>query len=451
MVDINGIELETGGDIPITESLDARADLELGLAWDFEKRGPKIDLDCSALIFSEAGLLLDAVFYNNLEGCGGALKHSGDETTGKTGGFDETIHIDLDALKQHNVAYVVFVVNAHGEGSMAEATNFVATLTDLSESREVGRCEVGNKSLSEASQHDTGVILGVLYRSNLLKTSFWALRKVEKFCAGRNFEESMSAIRSELAAFVDPATASCYTLSGDKKFDMKKGDFFRIPKELFQKTDEGGDGSDCFVGLGWEAPNGLDLDASCLIMQREKSEHGKYEGSLSCAYVVYYGCVSYGSSKAIKHSGDNLTGEGAGDDERIDIDLDELPESVKELFITVTIYTDSGTFSKVHDAYVRLCSTKTGHEFCRFELRGTSLSTTAVVFARIFRGPMDGDWLIEAIGGGANARTPNTKHLSEACLSGNYVVAKASSAAAGGTRASPPGAGKDPPCCCAIC
>jgi len=62
------------------------------------------------------------------------------------------------------------------------------------------------------------------------------------------------------------------------------------------------------------------------------------------------------SCEGIKHRGDNTTGEGSGDDERIRIDLDKVNSKTEEIFVVVNIYSNGVTFRKVSNAYVRLCS-----------------------------------------------------------------------------------------------
>ena len=101
---------------------------------------------------------------------------------------------------------------------------------------------------------------------------------------------------------------------------MKKGDEVEIPADLFKN------GDDIFIGLGWEAPGGLDLDASVILG----------DGVGGFVSTVYFGQKMYGDS--ITHQGDNRTGEGKGDDERIDVDLDRIPDHVKELNVVVTVY-----------------------------------------------------------------------------------------------------------------
>ena len=182
--------------------------------------------------------------------------------------------------------------------------------------------------------------------------------------------------------------------SNPQTFTMSKGDSFVIPKDLFK----GGD--DLFVGLGWEAPGGVDLDASIIIFD---SNHKKLD-------VVYFGNKTYGN--AIKHRGDNMTGVGKGDDERIDIDLDQLSPDVQEMYVTVNIYSPGRTFAQVKDAYVRLCAIKNQHELCRYTLRD-AVKTNGLVFACIKRAG-GGAWSVSALGKEAQGRRSTDDSMLEA-------------------------------------
>ena len=84
------------------------------------------------------------------------------------------------------------------------------------------------------------------------------------------------------------------------------------------------------------------------------------------------------------------------DDERIDIDLDALPKEVKELTIVVNVFSSYGSFAQVHDAYVRMCAIKNGHEFARYKL-DAQIDGSALIFAKLHKGPI-GNWLFTATG-----------------------------------------------------
>jgi stress response protein SCP2 len=79
----------------------------------------QVDLDCSALVFDDCGVLVDACFYNHLEACSGALVHSGDNRDGLSDGVDERITLFLSKFPG-NLSFVVFAVNAFQGGALAD-------------------------------------------------------------------------------------------------------------------------------------------------------------------------------------------------------------------------------------------------------------------------------------------------------------------------------------------
>jgi hypothetical protein len=117
---------------------------------------------------------------------------------------------------------------------------------------------------------------------------------------------------------------------------------------------------------------------------------------------------------AIKHQGDNTTGAGAGDDERIDIDLDLLGPDVAKIVIVVNIYSSGGSFSDVSNAYVRMCAIKNGHELARFKLE-KGQPGNGLLFATLHRSPV-GTWLLSAQGDAIhNANTAKDANCLKAC------------------------------------
>lgn len=114
-------------------------------------------------------------------------------------------------------------------------------------------------------------------------------------------------------------------------------------------------------------------------------------------------CVYYGekNAKGIYLDGDNLTGEGDGDDENIFINLGEIPADVSKIILAVAIYEakDRGQqFSNVKDAYVRLVDTsgRREEEVCRYNLSNDGGDNTAVIAAEIFR--TGSGWSFKAVG-----------------------------------------------------
>ena len=152
------------------------------------------------------------------------------------------------------------------------------------------------------------------------------------------------------------------------------------------------------VGLGWDVnafDSGVDfdLDAAAFML----GANGKCPTEKE---FVFYGNLVH-SSEAVKHMGDNLTGEGEGDDEQIEVDLTKVPANVEKIAFTVTIYdADSRhqNFGQVSNAYIRLLDESNGQELIRYDLGEDFSIETAVVVGELYR--HNGEWKFNAIGSG---------------------------------------------------
>ncbi|MER7184343.1 TerD family protein [Streptomyces hyaluromycini] len=148
------------------------------------------------------------------------------------------------------------------------------------------------------------------------------------------------------------------------------------------------------MGLGWEPAfrgKDIDLDAS-VIAYGPQRDHVD-----SC----YFGKLSI-LGGAIKHSGDNLTGEGGGDDEVIVVDLGRIPPEVTGLVFTVNSFSGQ-KFTEVAKAYCRLLDAATGEELVRFDLTSAE-AQTGVMMAKLVR-QFSGEWDMTAMGSFVKART----------------------------------------------
>ena len=103
----------------------------------------------------------------------------------------------------------------------------------------------------------------------------------------------------------------------------------------------------------------------------------------------------------MKHNGDNLTGAGDGDDEKVSIDLSAVPANVEKIAFTITIHDADArmqNFGQVDNSYVRVVDESTGEELIRFDLGEDFSIETAVVVAELYR--HGGEWKFNAIGSG---------------------------------------------------
>jgi stress response protein SCP2 len=171
----------------------------------------------------------------------------------------------------------------------------------------------------------------------------------------------------------------------EKTFEMKKNDSAFLPQEC----------KSVMIGLGWTCKGSIDLDASIVGLRANKEVD----------FTVNFGNKS---AAGVTHRGDNTSGDGAGDDERIRIDLANVKSSTQELYVTINIYTSNISFHQVKDAYVRLCVAGTrgqfdaGHELADYPLDG-NLPCRGIVFCRLARHGQK--WSFDALAWGCGGAT----------------------------------------------
>ena len=162
--------------------------------------------------------------------------------------------------------------------------------------------------------------------------------------------------------------------------------------------------SQLLVGLGWDAAEqkrgffglkksaDIDCDATAILLK-----DGKFRDNSD---VVYFGNLSH-KSGAVTHLGDNLTGEGEGDDEQIIIDLAKVPKEYDKIMIVVNIYSAvqrKQHFGMIHNAFIRIVDGKTNKELFKYGLTEEYPGMLAMIFGEIYR--HNGEWKFGAIGQG---------------------------------------------------
>lgn len=175
------------------------------------------------------------------------------------------------------------------------------------------------------------------------------------------------------------------------------------------KKSNGGTLTNVRMGLGWDAANAaptkkglfgrlaaaatggsIDLDASVILI-----------GGGRVVETVYFGNLK-SRDGSIKHTGDNLTGAGDGDDESIKVDLSKVPANVEHLVFVINSFSGQ-TFNQVANAFARLVdSNNRDEELVRYDL-AESGNYTAMVMAKVSR--VGADWQFTAVGTPGNGRT----------------------------------------------
>ena len=187
------------------------------------------------------------------------------------------------------------------------------------------------------------------------------------------------------------------SLSKNQKVDLRK------PSGVFL--------SKVTVGLGWDPINlprpkpswknlfgllspaaNIDCDASVICCRNGKYQHNTSD-------LVYFANLEH-STGAVKHMGDNLTGEGEGDDEQILLDLNLLPGVFDRLIFVVNIFSAKSRgqhFGMVQNCFIRICD-ETGAEFCRYNLSENYDGCCSMIFGELLRTP--NGWEFKACGQG---------------------------------------------------
>ena len=178
--------------------------------------------------------------------------------------------------------------------------------------------------------------------------------------------------------------------------NLQKGQKISLEKEA------GGALTSVVMGLGWDVAKkkglfgfgggnqSIDLDASCFM----------FDDNNRPVDLVWFRQLR-SKDGSIQHSGDNLTGEGDGDDEQIAVNLARVPAQVKSLVFTVNNFTGQD-FSQVENAYCRLVDGQSGKEIARYDLSAQG-SHNAQIMAKLYR--HNGEWKMHAIGENGQGRT----------------------------------------------
>lgn len=151
------------------------------------------------------------------------------------------------------------------------------------------------------------------------------------------------------------------------------------------------------VGLGWDARtttgDAFDLDASALLANA--AGRVRNDGDF-----VFYGNLATADGSVV-HQGDNLTGDGDGDDEQVKVNLATVPADVDKIAFPVSIYEAEQrgqSFGQVRNAFIRIINDAGGAELARYDLSEDASTETAMVFGELYRS--GAEWKFRAVGQG---------------------------------------------------
>ena len=151
------------------------------------------------------------------------------------------------------------------------------------------------------------------------------------------------------------------------------------------------------IGLGWDARTTtgteFDLDASAIMVDTA----GKV---LSDKHFIFFNNKT-SPDGSVEHAGDNLTGQGDGDDETIKVDLSAVPAEVDRIVFPVSVYDGearSQGFGQVRNAFIRVINNAGGAEITRYDLSEDASTETAMLFGELYRNGVE--WKFRAVGQG---------------------------------------------------
>ncbi len=151
------------------------------------------------------------------------------------------------------------------------------------------------------------------------------------------------------------------------------------------------------VGLGWDVRTTtgaeFDLDASAIVAGAD----GKV---LSDKHFIFFNNLK-SPDGSIEHLGDNLTGEGEGDDEQVNVNLASVPQEIDKIVFPVSIYEGDQrgqSFGQVRNAFIRVVNQADNRELARYDLSEDASTETAMIFGELYR--HGGEWKFRAIGQG---------------------------------------------------
>ncbi|MGW4975903.1 TerD family protein [Streptomyces mirabilis] len=352
-----------------------------------------VRLDVSGLLLTADGKVRsddDFIFYNQPTGPGVTYRSGG-------GAAPDAITVDTGAVPP-GIEKIVVTASPDSAGQTFQGIEPTATIRNADD----------NSVLGSFTPPQLGTETALVVVEIYLRNGAWKARAV-----GQGYANGLAGIATDFGVSVEepapapvappvqapapvaPPAPPAAPPIGAGKINLDKG---RVSLQKNQTVSlvKGGRPllSQVKMGLGWEPAyrgKDIDLDASVIAYGPQRNHID------SC----YFGKLSI-INGAIKHSGDNLTGEGGGDDEVIVVDLGRLPQDVTGLVFTVNSFSGQ-KFTEVAKAYCRLLDAATGEELVRFDLTSAE-AQTGVMMAKMIK-QFSGEWEMTAMGDFVKSRT----------------------------------------------
>lgn len=391
----------------------ALTNINVGIGWKHSSTDKDLDLDAwvACVDNGEMNARADSiVYFGHKTNYSGKVKHLGDNLHGGDGESDnETVNIKLSELpkKCSHLIVGVTIYGARFRGqTFASIEKAFARIYDTATGIDIIKY---TDSITDKLGSFSTILLGAFVKDkNTGEWEFIALGtgldidSVNGAIAPKinmivnNLDKETSSVNTESNKFNGSTNINSCATERKKVMavSLSKGGKVSLAKVA---ADAGIEHlSKLSVGLGWDTNRydggaQFDLDASAFCC----GANGKVTSDSD--FIFYNNKVMPG----IEHMGDNRTGEGEGDDETINIDLDAIPENITEINITVTIDqcdVRNQNFGMVENSYVRVVDQVTGTELIRYDLGEDFSTETAIVVAKIYK--HNGEWKFNAIGSG---------------------------------------------------
>jgi stress response protein SCP2 len=355
------------------------------------------DVDVSALLLTTSGRVRsddDFVFYNQPQHADGAVLHGGKEDTG-TATTDSIVAVLGDVGEEIDRV----VIAASAAGPFADVPELALSLVDAADGTEIARFTAMGVS------SETALVVGELYR----RAGGWKFRAI-----GQGWASGLAGLATDFGITVDddadagdapevpeatdvpeaaahpvqPAPTAGPVNLDKGRVDLRKGERVSLVKTGAPALNE------VTMGLGWDPAQGsrrIDLDASVIAFDAA----GK-----KLEIVWFMHLKEFGG--AIRHTGDNVTGAGDGDDEQINVRLADLPDKVASLVFVINSFSGQ-KFTAIARAFCRLVDTRSGTELVRFDLTASE-ARTGVLMCALTR-TASGTWEMRALGSFHDGRT----------------------------------------------
>lgn len=301
--------------------------VKVGLGWDFH-RGQTFDLDASVTAFDECCEVVESIYFKNLTGLSGSVKHHGDNLTGEGSGDDEVISIYLNKIPSR-VLSLAIAINSYKKNSIIKAKRAYIRLFDGNSKRK----EYGRFVLNQ-TKDCIGLLLGLLERNR--QTGGWYFRVMVDPIEGNVITESHKSLKvligGYLASFNSEIVnaAPRHPLPGEPLFTPET--WIDINYGIVN------------VGLGWDVLPGniYDLDASIISFDR----------NINVLETIYHKNMR-STDGSIVLLGDNKTGIGEGDDEVLTVNLSSMNPNVAALAVIVNSF-KGNSMAGLKSAFIRL-------------------------------------------------------------------------------------------------